>query len=178
MDEFAVADIDADVAEGTAHGVEEHQIAGLQFVFVNFLSGRSLLRRLAWQQQSGSLLVDGAHKAAAIKTDVGLGAAAFVGHTQKRHRVHHQFGSAVTNFVADITNPGQQAALRQQAGHVIAGGGGLLGVGDAQSEHQGTGKEKTHRRTLVGEGQCVKRSDTFDFTSNALIRLDILCGTG
>ena len=40
VDEPAVADVDADVREGAAQGVEEHQVAGLQFVALDLDAGR------------------------------------------------------------------------------------------------------------------------------------------
>ena len=47
MDELAFADIDADMAEGALHGVEEHQVAGLQVFLVDGLvaAACSLARR-------------------------------------------------------------------------------------------------------------------------------------
>ena len=159
MDELAIAHVDADVAECAAHGVEEHQVAGLQVVFVNFLGGCSLLGGLAGQQQAGRLLVNGTHKTAAVKAGVCLGAAAFVRHAQKSHGVHYQLGGSRSHLVTHITNAGQKATVVDQPGDFVivgSGGGGGFGSDEAEGEEQSKQQEKTHPRTLVGMCRCVK----------------------
>ena len=77
MDKFVVTHVDAHMAEGLSHGVEEHQVAGLQIFFVYFFSGVCLFTRAAGQYFAQSLLIHRSHKTAAIKTVV-VGAAATV----------------------------------------------------------------------------------------------------
>jgi hypothetical protein len=120
VDEFAVADINADMAESAAHGVEKHQVAGLQVVFVDALGGGSLLFGAARQQEADALLVNGADKAAAVKTGFGGVAAALVGHAQETHGVDDQLGSLVADVLANMVNFGQQALVGQQFVHVVA----------------------------------------------------------
>src|SRR5674476_23141 len=43
VNEFALTDVDADVAESVAHGVEEHQVAGQQVRSLDLLGGGGLL---------------------------------------------------------------------------------------------------------------------------------------
>src|SRR5258707_4488459 len=85
MDEVAVADIDADMAEGAAHGVEEHQITGLEFVLVDFLRGLCLLVSAARQDLAQGFGVDGADEAAAVEAGLGTVAAAAVGNADEAH---------------------------------------------------------------------------------------------
>ena len=67
VDELALADVDAHMAEGAAHGVEEHQVAGLEFLAVDFLAGSGLLFGAARKQVADRLGVHRAHEAAAVE---------------------------------------------------------------------------------------------------------------
>ena len=77
MDKFVVTHVDTYVAEGLSHGVEEHQVAGLQIFFVYFFSGVCLFTRTAGQHFAQSFLVHGSDKTAAIKAVI-VGATATV----------------------------------------------------------------------------------------------------
>ena len=81
MDESAFSDINAHMAEGSAQGVEKHQIAGLKFVLVDGLGDRGLFFGVVRQDQAQGACGHGADKTAAIKTG-DAGAAAFVGDAQ------------------------------------------------------------------------------------------------
>ena len=74
MDKFVITHVNAYVAEGLAHGVEEHQVARLQVFFIYFFSGIRVLTCAAGQYLAQGLLLHGKDKTAAIKTVV-VGAA-------------------------------------------------------------------------------------------------------
>ena len=65
MNELAVADIDADVGERSADGVEEHQIARLEFILADTEQSRCtcLLVGAPWQYQADAVLEDVAREA-------------------------------------------------------------------------------------------------------------------
>ena len=67
MDKFVITHVNAHVAKGLAHGVEEHQVAGLQIFFVYFFSGIRLFACAAGQDLTQSLFVHGSDKTTAIK---------------------------------------------------------------------------------------------------------------
>ena len=92
MDEFAITNVDAHMAEGFFHRVEEHEVARLEFVAVNLFGGLGLLGRPAGQHQAERLLVQVAHKAAAIEAGFLAGAATAVGHTQQTHGLGQHVG--------------------------------------------------------------------------------------
>ena len=119
MDEFAFADVDADVAESPLQGIEEHQIARLQVVALYFFSSGGLLLGLARQNQPHCLLVHGAHKTTTVKTGFNGVAATPVGHTQKTKCCHHQFRRFKADFLADLFNLCQQAPVSQEPVHVV-----------------------------------------------------------
>ena len=50
VNKFAIANIDAHMAKGAAHGVEEHQVPGLELGFVDFFGRCSLFRGPAREQ--------------------------------------------------------------------------------------------------------------------------------
>ena len=77
MDKFVITHVNAHVAEGLSHGVEEHQVAGLQIFFVYFFSGIRLFACAAGQDLTQSLFVHGSDETAAIKAVV-VGATAAV----------------------------------------------------------------------------------------------------
>jgi hypothetical protein len=71
MNEFAIAYVNAHMAEGASHGVEENQVARVQITAFNFFSGFGLLIRTPGQQTTHRSFVDVTHKTAAIKTRFG-----------------------------------------------------------------------------------------------------------
>jgi len=85
VDEFAVTHINAHVAEGSFHGVEENQVAWLELIAIDFFSDLGLFLSSSRQYQAYRLFIHVAHKAAAIKAFFFAGTAPFVGHTQKAH---------------------------------------------------------------------------------------------
>ena len=80
MDEFSVSQVNAHVAEGTAHGVEKNQVAGFEFVAVDGLCSFGLLIGATRQHQANGLLVQVTHKSAAIEAGVLVGATTTVRH--------------------------------------------------------------------------------------------------
>jgi hypothetical protein len=89
VDELAVADVDAHVREGAAHGVEEHQVTGLEFVARCHRSAgrpRGLLVGAARQHQAEAVLEDVAREAAAVEALLSANCRRAVGHAQEVHR--------------------------------------------------------------------------------------------
>ena len=83
MDELVVAQVDADVGERAAHRVEEHEIAGLEFVDLDLFAHLGHFGSRAGHAETkgvGEYLAD---KAAAVETGERAGAAKPVGHTQE-----------------------------------------------------------------------------------------------
>lgn len=72
MHEPVVAEVNANVRKGVPHGVEEDEIAGLQFVSVNDRSDFALLARRAREQDADRFLENQLHETAAIKTCIGI----------------------------------------------------------------------------------------------------------
>ena len=83
-----------DVAEGAAHGVEEHQVAGLELAAVDLLGGGGLLFGAAREQVAHRLVVHRAHEAAAVEAGFHCIAAAPVGHAQEADGGDDQVGGA------------------------------------------------------------------------------------
>ena len=73
MDEAVVADVDADVREGSLQRVEEDQVAGLQVVALDGdqAGRRGLLVDAARQHQAEAGLEDVAREAAAVEAGIG-----------------------------------------------------------------------------------------------------------
>jgi hypothetical protein len=87
MDEEVVAEVDADMGEGAAHGVEEHQVAGLQFVLVDDLAGLADLARTARQVEAEAFLENVADEAGAVEAGFGAAAAALVADSDEVERL-------------------------------------------------------------------------------------------
>jgi hypothetical protein len=145
VDELAVAHVDADVAEGAAHGVEEHQVTGLELAAFDGLCGRGLLVGSARQQLADGLLVDGAHKAAAIEPCFVAVAAPLVRHAQEGQGVDDEAGGLVAGGGAGLLHllaqPRHEALVVEQAVHVlpaVAGRGVRRGSTGQQEEGQAT----------------------------------------
>lgn len=81
MNEFVVANVDPDMAEGTTHRVKENQVAGLKLFTVNDLGCCGLLGRASGEQEANRLFVHGANKATAIKASFCRVTAALIGDT-------------------------------------------------------------------------------------------------
>ncbi len=81
MNEFVVANINAHMAEGMLHGVKKHQVTRFELGALNAFRHLGLVGGLSWQDEPHRLLKDGAHKAAAIKARIDVGATSSVGDT-------------------------------------------------------------------------------------------------
>ena len=101
MDELTFADVNADMAERAAHGVEENEVTGLHVSPGNRLGDGSLLGSPTRQDQADGLVVHGANESAAIESGFGVVATATVRDTQKSQRVDHQGRGAVSYSVLD-----------------------------------------------------------------------------
>ena len=115
MDELAFADIDADVAEGAAHGVEEHQVAGLEFAAIDLLGGGGLFFGAARKQVADGLVVHRAHEAAAVEAGFDRVAAAAVGDAQEADGGDDQIGGAIDDGLADLLELADQALVGSRA---------------------------------------------------------------
>ena len=73
MQETVVAEVDADVRESTAHGVEEYEIARFQFVAVNGVADFALLSGRSGEQLANGLLENQLNKTAAIEPAFRVG---------------------------------------------------------------------------------------------------------
>ena len=78
MHEAVVAEVDADVREGAAHGVEENEVARLEFVLGDGFADLALFLGGARQGLAEGVLEDELDEAAAIEAAVRIGAAATV----------------------------------------------------------------------------------------------------
>ncbi len=85
-----VAEIDAHMRESPAHGVEEDEIAGLEFLFVNRIANLALLFSSSRQQFSNSIPEHYLHESAAIQPRVGVGAATAIVDSDKFQAFEHQ----------------------------------------------------------------------------------------
>jgi hypothetical protein len=75
MQEAVVAQIDADMRKSAAHGIEENEVAGLQFVAVDHRTDLALLSGTTRQQHADRFLEDDLDKGAAVETGIRVGAA-------------------------------------------------------------------------------------------------------
>jgi hypothetical protein len=83
MHELVIAQVDAHVGEGAAHGVEEDEVAGLEFVDLDLLAHLSHFgggARHAETQRIGENLAD---EAAAVEAGYRAGAAKTVGNAEE-----------------------------------------------------------------------------------------------
>jgi hypothetical protein len=91
MHEAVVAKIDADVRETAPQGIEEHEIARLQFVAMDRLADLADVARGARQYQAEALPEDMAHQAAAVEAGLGRLAAAPIMHADEGEGAHDKF---------------------------------------------------------------------------------------
>jgi hypothetical protein len=76
MQETIVAQIDADVRKSAPHGIEENQVAGLEFTFiVDFITDLALLLGCSWQQLTQRVPENHLYETATIKPDIRVGTA-------------------------------------------------------------------------------------------------------
>ena len=119
MDELAVADIDANVAKGSAHGVEKNQVTRDQIFLINILSCGCLLFSAARQYQTNGLFVNGFDETAAVKTRFRCVAAALVRDSQKPDRVDHELGCFQVDAVSNLLDLRQQAFVGQPIVQIV-----------------------------------------------------------
>jgi hypothetical protein len=126
------------VAERALHGVEEHQVTGLQLGGVDGLRGGGLLVAAPWQHPPGDLLVHRLDEAAAVQP-AGLGrvAAPLVGHADETHGVYRQLAGACAQFAPGLLQPLHQAAVGQKSAQVVALRPGQGGQGQGQTQQEG-----------------------------------------
>ena len=86
MDELVVAEIDADVREREAPGVEEHEVARLQFGQLDYLADVAHVLRGARQRDARHLLEHVADEPAAIESGFRRVAAPFVTNADEAER--------------------------------------------------------------------------------------------
>ena len=126
MNELAFTYVDANMAEGAAHGVEEHQITGFEVIAVDLLSGMGLLGSDTRKYLANRLCIDGANQSAAIKAGFGAGTTQAIRNTQEPHGRNDQvrgfFSHVLTGFayetsrflghgVASFTKLGDETAV-------------------------------------------------------------------
>ena len=85
VDKLVVAEIDADMGKGVAHGVEEDQIAGAEFVAADFLSGAAHFLRTARQYQSEPFAENVADETGTVEAGLGGTAAATIADAEQIH---------------------------------------------------------------------------------------------
>ncbi|MPM49203.1 hypothetical protein SDC9_95931 [bioreactor metagenome] len=127
MDELAVTQVDAHMAEGTAHGIEEHQIAGAQVFFVDHFGGVGLLLGNARQHQPLGLLENGAHEAAAIEAGFRAAATASIGDSNEAHGGGDECTRTIRHAVTNVLKLRNQATFGQKVLHIVSRGVGGRG---------------------------------------------------
>ena len=71
MDEFTVTEIDPDMGERAAHGVEEHEIAGLEFLATDLVAEAGHFTGGARQVETDRVAEHVEHQAAAVEAGLG-----------------------------------------------------------------------------------------------------------
>ena len=94
VDEAVLADVDADMGETRAHGVEEYKVAWLKFIKCYGNAMTHLIKRRAGQQHACRLTKNELHKPAAIEAGFWRCTTPFVGYAHEAHSVQHQIVSA------------------------------------------------------------------------------------
>jgi hypothetical protein len=125
------------VREGATHGVEEHQVTGLQLAALDLYQAghRRLLVGAARQHQADAHLEHMTGEAAAIEAGLGRGAAAAVAYADEIHRRDHHVGGLVVH-----------ASDQARLGRCRAGRSSRVGRGRRRG-NRGRGGEEA----LVGE---------------------------
>ena len=174
MNELAVPQVDAHVAEGAFHRVEEHQVTRLEFRAVYRFGDLGLLVGPARQDLAHRSLEHGAHQTRAVEPGFCAAAAVPIGHTHESHGVHHQFGGPVSNVLPGLpnlrTDARNHAAFLEQSRHVVLPGIGGRGLGSREGRSERQNQQETHRGSLSVQRYQVKRS----LARSALILLGFL----
>ena len=130
VDKLAVADVNPNMAERPAHGVEENQVAGAKFSALDGLGNGGLLVGAARQKKARRLLEHGPHEPAAIEAAVGAASSAAVRNTKETHGIEDQFrrffagccglfADALPNLTELTTELSQQPPLSDELSHLI-----------------------------------------------------------
>jgi len=90
MEEVVVAEVDTNMGEGSTHGVEEYEIAGLQLTLVDNVANLALFAGGTGQKQAKRIFVDQLNKAAAIESTFSTGAATAVVDTNQLQALEDQ----------------------------------------------------------------------------------------
>lgn len=114
MDELALANVNAYMAERASHGVEKYQIAGFEFFFGNGGGGGRLIGCAARQHVAARFLESGPNKTAAVKAGFGRGAAIAVVHPQKGHGLTNQIGCGRAHTVTRLLKLSEHAVVLGQ----------------------------------------------------------------
>lgn len=138
VEEFAAAEVEADVGDAASGGVEEDEVAALQFAGADGAAGGGHVAGAARQVDADGVFVNVLHHAAAIEASVAAAAPA-VGRADEVEAVQHEFLSAGgAADVADADGFGRGGAGGLGAGGVCFG---VFGGGAAGSDEEGGGDE-------------------------------------
>lgn len=133
VEEFAAAEIEADVGDAASGGVEEDEVAALQFAGADGAAGGGHVAGAARQVDADGVFVNVLHHAAAIEAGVAAAAPA-VGRADEVEAVQHEFLSA--GGAADVADA--DGFGRGCAGSVCFG---VFGGGAAGGKQEGGGDE-------------------------------------
>jgi hypothetical protein len=123
VDELAITDVNANMAEGAAHGVEEHQVTGVEFTAVNFVSNSSLLFGSPGQQAANGCFINVPHETTAIKTGFNSRTTTLVGNAQQTHCLAEHligfFTEAVLHLIAELHQTAHFRRALQSSGLIL-----------------------------------------------------------
>ena len=99
VQEVAVTKVNADVRESPAHGVEEHEITGFEFVQGNMLANLALLAGGARQVGTDAFLEHHLHETAAVEAGFDVAATHAISHANELQAFENDvLGSAGVAF--------------------------------------------------------------------------------
>jgi hypothetical protein len=114
VDKQMIAQIDTDVREGVAQGIEKHQVPRLKFILGHRRTGLADFAGNARQYQAHALTENVADKAGAIKTGLRPQAAATIAHADQLYRAIDDLLHTVA--IAYGSGPGFRRWCRQLGG--------------------------------------------------------------
>ena len=126
VDELMVAQIDADVRERTAHGVEKHQVARFEFVLGYRGAGLADFARTVRQDQAQALAVNVSDESRTVEAGLGFVAATMVADAD-------QIAGAVDDLLNVVAIAGQSGFGVRRLGRRC--------VGEGTSRSEGAGEE-------------------------------------
>lgn len=95
VDEAMTADVNTDMGERLAQGVEEYQVAGIEFAASHRPPRAAHLLRTAWQLHPQHLTKDIVDEPAAVETDIRRVAPELIGHADQAERPQHELGPRI-----------------------------------------------------------------------------------